>query len=381
MSKPVLHIGYKVSALANNEGEIKIFDQIGEEYDWWNDKVIGISAKAFIEDLRALEAKHDVIHIRVNSIGGYLSDGLAMFNAIANSTKEIKVHNDGIAYSFAATLLQAAKKGNRYGGKSSMTMLHAVAGSPWNLGRLTAAKALEVSQELDKFDTVMAEAMSATVGLPKEEIKAKWLDGKDHYFTAEEAKAEGLIDHIEGDVEAVALGSNYKIEQVLPMRIAALSASEEKGGFVAFVKSQIKAIQDNISALKISNQNKEEMNLSSLAAKFEAGAAVSFTAEESAQFKALLAQYNEAKFTQAEVDATVKEKVNAKASELQTKINDLQAKLDAAPGAIVKPITGNKPEGGVDDEPVVEDGAVTAEAKKEWQKTQAKKIKSNHKKQ
>ena len=374
MSKAFLHIGYKVAALANNEGEIRIFDQIGQETDWWTGETYGISAKAFIDDLKALEAKHDVIHIRVNSIGGYLSDGLAMFNAVASSTKDIKVHNDGIAYSFGAAFLQSAKKGNRYAGKSSMTMLHAVAGSPYGLGRLTAAKAREVAAELDKFDAVMAEAMSASIGLSKEEIQAKWLDGKDHYFTAEEAKAAGLIDHIEGDVEATAIGDNYKIEQVLPMRIAALSATEDKGGFVAFVKNQFKALEEKISALKISHSNKTEMNLATLAAKFEAGTAVTISAEESAQFKALLAQYNEAKFTQAEVEAKVNESVTAKATELQGTIADLQARLDAA-GPITKPVAGAKPEGGVENPDAVVDGTVTAEAKAEWEKAQAKKNK------
>jgi hypothetical protein len=253
-------------------------------------------------------------------------------------------------------------------------MLHAVAGSPYGLGRLTAAKAREVAAELDKFDAVMAEAMSASIGLSKEEIQAKWLDGKDHYFTAEEAKAAGLIDHIEGDVEATAIGDNYKIEQVLPMRIAALSATEDKGGFVAFVKNQFKALEEKISALKISHSNKTEMNLATLAAKFEAGTAVTISAEESAQFKALLAQYNEAKFTQAEVEAKVNESVTAKATELQGTIADLQARLDAA-GPITKPVAGAKPEGGVENPDAVVDGTVTAEAKAEWEKAQAKKNK------
>ena len=116
-----------VSNEAKKEATIFIYGVIGGfDYEKW--QFIN-TADSFLEDFKKVESEADTIHVKINSPGGNVWDGLAMFNAMNNSEKTIITYNDGICYSMAALLLLAGDKS--VGNSNSLLMLHNVISAVW----------------------------------------------------------------------------------------------------------------------------------------------------------------------------------------------------------------------------------------------------------
>lgn len=84
------------------EAEVWLYDEIGE--DWWGD---GISAKAFIEDLMALPSSVETIVVRINSPGGDVFEGFAMYQALLRHRAKIVTAIDALAASAASVVAMA----------------------------------------------------------------------------------------------------------------------------------------------------------------------------------------------------------------------------------------------------------------------------------
>ncbi|WP_372775643.1 head maturation protease, ClpP-related [Mangrovibacterium sp.] len=179
-----------VSNKISKTAEVLIYGVIGES--WWEES---ITARRFVTDFKNLEKDHDNINVRINSPGGSVFDGLAIFNAIANSPKDVHTYNDGLCASMAAVLLLAANKVNVHPAKNSLLMLHApMVGTFGN--RREIEKTLNT---LDKVQDVLVTSICEKTGLQKDDVVAKYFDYTDHWLTADEAKAAGLYENIEED--------------------------------------------------------------------------------------------------------------------------------------------------------------------------------------
>lgn len=177
---------------ATKTAEVLIYGVIGDS--WWEES---ITARQFVRDFRALEKDHDTINIRINSPGGSVFDGLAIYNAISASSKDIHTHNDGLCASMAAVLLLAPKPENVHPAKNSLLMLHSPSTGAWG-NRLALENALEV---LDKVQKVLVTSICDKTGLDEAEVEKKYFDYKDHWLTASEAEDAGLYAQVE-DFEA-----------------------------------------------------------------------------------------------------------------------------------------------------------------------------------
>lgn len=95
-------LGFRVqNAAASREADIDIFDVIGDPWD-------GTTAKDFVQELRSLDA--DRINLHINSPGGYVNDGLAMYNAIQQHSAEVVAFIESQASSAASFVAMAADK-------------------------------------------------------------------------------------------------------------------------------------------------------------------------------------------------------------------------------------------------------------------------------
>lgn len=189
-----------------NEAEILIYGVIGDS--WFEESV---TASQFRKDFKALEAEVDIINIRINTPGGSVWDGLAIYNTIEQSKKQTVTYNDGIAYSMGAILLQAGKK--RRAAKNSSTMTH-------DALTLAYGNAEEMRRTADMLDKIthgsIAENIAAKTGLSKEEVKTKFFNYKDNFFTAQEALDEKLIDEIvEYDIENTFDTKNLSYKEIV----------------------------------------------------------------------------------------------------------------------------------------------------------------------
>lgn len=174
--------------------EILIYADIGE--DWWSESV---TALQLVKDLAALDATE--ITVRINSLGGSVPDGLAIFNALRRHPATITTVNDGMALSIASLILMAGDTVEC--AENAMTMIHA----PWTYAGGNSKDLRLAADQLDKWAEAMATSYCAQTGKPVDEVMALLTDGADHYYTAAEALAEGWVDTVTAAAPAAAIAS------------------------------------------------------------------------------------------------------------------------------------------------------------------------------
>lgn len=148
-------------------------------------------------ELYGYAAQYKSIDIRINSLGGSVYAGLAIFNAIRNSDADIHIYVDGVAASMASVIALCGKpvQMSRY----ARLMLHNVYGGCY--GNKQDLK--DMAMEIEGLEDTLAEMYAARIGKEKQEIKDTYFDGKDHWLTAREALALGFIDGIYDTEEPV----------------------------------------------------------------------------------------------------------------------------------------------------------------------------------
>ncbi|MBS0471427.1 MAG: ATP-dependent Clp protease proteolytic subunit [Proteobacteria bacterium] len=130
------------------------------------------------------------IHMYINSPGGVVTAGLAIYDTMQLIRPSVQTFCIGQAASAASLLLMAGKKGDRYALPNSRVLVHQPSASFYGNAADIARHAEEVVKLKHRLNEIYARHTGRTV----EEIE-KALD-RDTYMTAEEAKAFGLIDQI-----------------------------------------------------------------------------------------------------------------------------------------------------------------------------------------
>lgn len=181
--------------------EVLIYAPIGES--WWEETV---AAKEFIKEINALDVSQ--LHVRINSVGGSVPDGIAIHNALKRHKAKVTTYNDALAASISSLILMAGDKVVM--AENAQIMIHA----PWTIAIGNAVEMRETADMLDSWSMAISSSYATKSGKTKEEIMALFDDGKDHWYGADEALAEGFIDEIE---ESLAIAAS--------MDRAAISAS------------------------------------------------------------------------------------------------------------------------------------------------------------
>jgi ATP-dependent protease ClpP protease subunit len=176
---------YAISETENDTAEISLYDEIGG---------FGVGAKQFLGELSRLKGKH--LHLRINSPGGSVVEGTAIFNALRRHEGGVTVHIDALAASMASVIAMAGMP--VYMADNALLMVH----NPWTI---TAGDSDELRKEADLLDKLKASIRNAyqrKTGLPEDQLQSMmdaetWLDSVD-------AVALGFVDAIEEGVAAAA---------------------------------------------------------------------------------------------------------------------------------------------------------------------------------
>ena len=126
--------------------------------------------------------------VQLNSDGGVVSQGIAIYNHLAQWPGGCKTEVVGWALSIASLIFMAGKE--RAVHQNSLLMVHA----PWSSATGNANEFRDHAQVLDRVAETMKQGYMAT-GKGAGTV-AGWLDGSDHWFTADEAKTAGLATRI-----------------------------------------------------------------------------------------------------------------------------------------------------------------------------------------
>ena len=130
------------------------------------------------------------IHLYINSPGGSVSAGLAIYDTMQYIRPDVSTMCIGMAASMAAVLLAGGAKGKRFVLPNSRVMIH----QPWGGVQGTASDISIQAEEILKTKKTINEILALHTGRTLEEI-AKDTD-RDYYLAAEDAKSYGLIDNI-----------------------------------------------------------------------------------------------------------------------------------------------------------------------------------------
>lgn len=156
------------------------------------DEVNDVTANLVVAQLLFLEAEDPDkdIQLYINSPGGSVSAGFAIFDTMQYIKPDVSTICMGMAASMGAFLLAAGTKGKRFALPNADIMIHQPLGGAKGQAediRIQAEKIIEIRERINKI-------ISERTGQPLEKV-ARDTD-RDYYMTAEEAKEYGIIDEV-----------------------------------------------------------------------------------------------------------------------------------------------------------------------------------------
>ncbi len=130
------------------------------------------------------------IHLYINSPGGSVTAGMAIYDTMHYITCDVATYCIGLAASMGATLLAAGTKGKRNALPHAEVMIHQVLGGAQG----SAADMLIRTKHLLRTKRLMNEILQKHTGQPLEKIERD--TDRDNFMSAQEAKEYGLVDHV-----------------------------------------------------------------------------------------------------------------------------------------------------------------------------------------
>lgn len=169
---------FRIENKKAEEAELYIYDEIG----YW-----GVTAAYFAQAMGEVTAK--TINVHLNSPGGEVFDGVAIFNTLVNHPAKIVVIVDGLAASAASFIAQAGDEVIM--GRGTTMMIHDASGMAWG----NSAQMRETADILDLLSDNIAEMYSSRAG----GTAAEWREimKAEMWYTADEAVEAGLADRVQ----------------------------------------------------------------------------------------------------------------------------------------------------------------------------------------
>jgi ATP-dependent Clp protease protease subunit len=202
-------------------GEIWLYDEVGESFFGG-----GMSAKMFAEQLTSL-GPVDTINLRINSPGGSVFDGLAIYNTLKRHPADIQVDIDGIAASIASVIAMA---GNTIRiAANGMMMIHDPHG-------MVAGDSKDMRQTADVLDQVKGSLVDTYVlrtALPRDELVT--MMASETWLTADDAVRLGFADETT-EAQRIAASFDFSKFRNVPKRLVQQAVQATPARDVAAVR-------------------------------------------------------------------------------------------------------------------------------------------------
>lgn len=178
---------YRVQA-HGDEAELHILDEIGFR---------GVQAKDVVNDLKGITAS--TIHVRLNTPGGNVFDGVTIYNALRAHPARIVTHVDALAASIGSIIALAGDEVRI--ARNAFFMIH----EPWTVTIGDSAQLRKDAGTLDKIGDMLRATYVAKTGAKRDQVDA-WMSAET-WFSAEEAEAHGFADAIDDFADEKAAAS------------------------------------------------------------------------------------------------------------------------------------------------------------------------------
>jgi len=194
------------------DGEILLYGFVGESFF---DQ--GFTSVEVLDALAEIGRDTDVT-VRINSGGGYVHEGFAVYNALTAHKGKVTVQIDAIAASSASLIAMAGETVTMRPG--ALMMIH----DPSSFTAGTVEDHRKTVTQLERWATSLAEIYSEKSGKNVDDVRASMKD--ELWMTADEAVAEGYADAAEGKRAQTAAAFDYRLYAHAPARLTALSAAK-----------------------------------------------------------------------------------------------------------------------------------------------------------
>ena len=177
-----------------NEGtstpEVLIYGFIG---DWWDEN----DAVSFSKAWKALGTPTEAV-VRIHSSGGYVNDGLAIYNIIRNSPFKVITQVDGVAHSMASVIAMAGDE--RRASKDVLIMIHNAWGGTYG----NASEMRKAADDLDIHNDVLVGIYVERTGKDEAEVRA--MMDAETYMTGTMAHELGFVTELMAEQQLAACG-------------------------------------------------------------------------------------------------------------------------------------------------------------------------------
>jgi len=210
--------GVRPAALEIGDNVITMFDIIGE--DFWTGG--GITAKKVESQLRAIGDRP--VDVQINSPGGDMFEGIAIFNVLREHSQEITVKVMGMAASAASIIAMAGDKVEI--GAASFIMIH----NCWVVAVGNRHDMAETAAWLEPFDQAMADVYAARTGASPKDI-AKWMDAETYMsgsLAIERGFADALLSADQLKTDEKTKADDRSINEVRAMELTLLAAGHSR---------------------------------------------------------------------------------------------------------------------------------------------------------
>lgn len=183
---------FRIANAAGRTAEVLIFDYIG---------FFGVKAEAFVREVAALDV--DDITVRINSPGGSVFDGWAIYNALQSHPAKVTTIVEGLAASAASFIAQAGDR--RIMRKASQMMIH----NAWGVCQGPASDMREMADNLERLSATIAGIYASRSGGPQ----APWIEAMNDetWFSPDEAVAAGLADAVDDPAKDDATTNHFDL--------------------------------------------------------------------------------------------------------------------------------------------------------------------------
>ncbi len=186
-------VPYVVEQTSRGERSYDIFSRLlNDRIIFLSEEVTDVSASLIVAQMLYLEAQDPDkdIQFYINSPGGSVTAGMAIYDTMQYLKCDVSTICVGMAASMGAFLLSAGTKGKRIALPNAEIMIHQPSGGAQGQATDIQIQAERIAQMKKKLTKILAD----NTGKDVETVAADC--ERDHFMTAEEAKAYGLIDQV-----------------------------------------------------------------------------------------------------------------------------------------------------------------------------------------
>lgn len=156
-----------------------------------SDEINDNNANSIVAQLLYLDSlNHDDIHLYINSPGGSITAGMAIYDTMNVIDSDVSTICIGMAASMAAFLLSSGTKGKRYGLPNSEVMIHQPLGGAQGQATEIKIAAERILKLKDKLNKILSKNTGQKLEIIEQDTE------RDNFMTAKEAKEYGIIDDI-----------------------------------------------------------------------------------------------------------------------------------------------------------------------------------------